>query len=121
MTYTVHDDVSEQTMSIKGTYNDKVAIQVSVMGRRTAGNWTGTTALQDMGEYLTSSDTAFNDSSAGVLMSIVSTSTDDDGSPVGIGAQTVHVVFLDTNNDLQEETITMNGTTVVETLYRNSI
>lgn len=48
-------------------------------------------------------------------MNIVSTSTDDDGSPVGLGARTVLVAGLDSNFDPVQEVVTMNGTTDVLT------
>ncbi len=48
-------------------------------------------------------------------MNIVSTSTSDDGSPVGVGARTVNISGLDSNFDPISETVTMNGTTNVLT------
>ena len=54
-------------------------------------------------------------SSAAVKLKISSSSTDDDGSPVGSGALTVTVQGLDANYDEVEETVTMDGTTPVET------
>lgn len=47
---------------------------------------------------------------------IVSSNTNDDGSPAGTGAQTVKVMGLDGTYALAEETITMNGTTNVATV-----
>jgi len=46
-------------------------------------------------------------------MEAVSTSTNDDYSPAGTGARTIQVYGLDSNWDLQEETVQMNGTTPV--------
>ena len=48
-------------------------------------------------------------------LSIVSTSTDDDGSPVGTGARTVYIEGLDGNYNVVSETVTLNGTTNVTT------
>lgn len=48
-------------------------------------------------------------------MNIVSTSTDDDGSPVGTGARTVQVDGLDGDFVAASEVVTMNGTTDVLT------
>lgn len=48
-------------------------------------------------------------------MNIVSTSTNDDGSPVGTGARTVEVTGLNGSHALTTETVTMNGTTNVLT------
>lgn len=51
----------------------------------------------------------------GRIHDIVSTSTDDDGSPTGIGTHTVRIFGVDENYDLAEETIILNGTTNVPT------
>ena len=48
-------------------------------------------------------------------LTIVSTSTDDDGSPAGIGARTVYIEGVDGNYNVISQTITMNGTTGVTT------
>lgn len=48
-------------------------------------------------------------------LNIVSTSTDDDGSPAGTGARTVYIEGLDNNYKVINETLTLNGTTNVET------
>lgn len=54
---------------------------------------------------------------AGEQMSMVSTSVAD--SSVGTGARTVQIRYLDNNGDPKEETITTNGTTVVNTVVTN--
>lgn len=46
----------------------------------------------------------------------VSTSTDDDGSPAGIGANSLVVWGVDANRDQQIEVVTLNGTTNVDTV-----
>ena len=48
-------------------------------------------------------------------LNVVSTSTDDDGSPAGTGAQSVIIYGVDANLDPQTEVVTMNGTTAVTT------
>lgn len=48
-------------------------------------------------------------------LTIVSSSTDDDGSPAGIGAQTLLIYGIDANRQAQTEAVTMNGTTNVVT------
>lgn len=48
-------------------------------------------------------------------LTIVSTSTNDDGSPAGTGARTVYIEGVDGNYAVVSETITMNGTTGVTT------
>ena len=46
---------------------------------------------------------------------IVSTSTNDDGSPAGTGAQTITIYGLDASGDEISESVTMNGTSNVAT------
>jgi hypothetical protein len=53
--------------------------------------------------------------STATALSVVSASTDDDGSPVGTGARTVTIDGLDANYLPVSETVTMNGTTAVST------
>lgn len=48
-------------------------------------------------------------------LSVVSSSTDDDGSPAGTGARTVTIIGVDASRNSQTETITMDGTTPVVT------
>jgi len=48
-------------------------------------------------------------------LTIVSTSANDDGSPVGTGARTILISGIDANRDNQVEVVTMNGTTSVVT------
>lgn len=48
-------------------------------------------------------------------VSVVSTSTDDDGDPAGIGAHEVTIQGLDSNYLEVQETVTLNGTTPVVT------
>lgn len=57
--------------------------------------------------------------SNGVQLSIVSTSANDDGSPVGTGARTIEIDYLDADLIPRFETITMNGTTPVLTVATN--
>lgn len=52
----------------------------------------------------------------GTQLEVVSSSGDDDGSPVGSGIRTLDLHYLDTPGDEQEETITMNGVTAVTTV-----
>ena len=49
------------------------------------------------------------------VLAIVSTSTDDDGSPAGTGARTVFIEGLDGSYNVVSETVTLNGTTNVST------
>lgn len=49
------------------------------------------------------------------VLDIVSTSTNDDGNPVGTGARTVYIEGLDNNYNVTSEIVTLNGTTAVQT------
>ncbi|MDD1616299.1 MAG: hypothetical protein LUQ28_07295 [Methylococcaceae bacterium] len=55
----------------------------------------------------------------GVQMSIVSTSANDDGSPVGTGIRTMDIHYLDDTLTPQVENITLNGLTPVLTVATN--
>lgn len=52
---------------------------------------------------------------AAETLSVVSTDVDDDGDPGGAGGRTLEIMGLDTNWDVQTETITLNGQTAVVT------
>ena len=52
-------------------------------------------------------------------MEVVSSAAADDGAPVGTGAQTVMIHYLDETYTEQEETVTLNGTTPVPTTAEN--
>jgi hypothetical protein len=58
------------------------------------------------------------------VLKISSTSTDDDGDPVGTGARTVYIEGLDGSYNTVSETVTLNGQTEVNTtnsyLYVNA-
>lgn len=57
--------------------------------------------------------------SAGVQMSIVSTSANDDGSPAGTGVNTMDIHYLDHTLTSRVETIILNGLTPVLTVATN--
>jgi hypothetical protein len=69
----------------------------------------------------TSYETVWQESSvyafpaSATVMKVSSSSTDDDGSPAGTGARTVVIEGLDASYARVSETITMNGTTAVNT------
>lgn len=56
---------------------------------------------------------------AGEQMEVVSTSVNDDGSPLGTGIQTLLIHYIDASGVDKEETITMDGTTNVTTVATN--
>ena len=53
--------------------------------------------------------------STATALTVVSSSANDDGNPVGTGARTVTIEGLDANYLPVSETVTMNGTTDVTT------
>ena len=61
---------------------------------------------------LDASPTQLGTSGDGIV--VVGSSTDDDGSPTGTGAQTVKVKGLDTSFNIKEASMTLDGTTIVE-------
>lgn len=66
-------------------------------------------------EVIASFGGTFTPLSSATTLTVVSSSTDDDGSPAGIGAQTLLITGIDANRKLQTEVVTMNGTTNVVT------
>jgi hypothetical protein len=52
----------------------------------------------------------------GIQMQVKSSSANDDGSPAGTGAQTVHIHYLDANHAIKSETVTLNGVAAVTTV-----
>ena len=71
------------------------------------------TALDDLTQI---PGTTVVPSPGGVQLEIISSAAADDGAPVGTGAQTVNIHYLDTAGAEQNETIIMNGTTLVTTV-----
>lgn len=91
----------------------------SALGRRqgyTTWNKFGFNTDIDIGtETIWSTGGSFTRMSTARTLSIVSTSTDDDGSPAGIGANSVVVYGVDANWKAQTVIVTLNGTTPVVT------
>jgi hypothetical protein len=52
---------------------------------------------------------------AAAVISVISTSANDDGAPVGTGARTIVISGLDGDYEEISETVTLNGTTAVNT------
>ena len=78
-------------------------------------NGFGRNAATTTGDAIWAVSSAFNEIQTAGVIAIVSTSTDDDGDPVGIGARTLTLTGLNGSYDIVTETITMNGTTPVNT------
>lgn len=65
-------------------------------------------------------DGAFNlPPAAGVQLTVVSTSAEDDNTPGGTGVRTVDIHYLDANLAEQVETVALNGLTSVTTVATN--
>jgi hypothetical protein len=105
-----HDVVQE--IQVNGTYKGRTAYAFSILGKRDDTFSEAKGPLYDIGEYLGSTDEIFNDPSAGVVMTIKSSDANDTNSS-GTGMRKVKYVFLDSSNNLQTETVNMNGTTAV--------
>lgn len=78
-----------------------------------------TAALEDIWEGAGGSGTNLeipHPVAAGIQMELVSSDANDDGAPVGTGARTVKIHYLDANFVEQTETIILNGTTPVNTV-----
>lgn len=95
-------------------YNYEVAL-----GRRqgaTTWNKFGYNSDLDTGtEIVAAFGGTFTILSAASTLTIVSSSTDDDGSPAGTGANTITITGIDANYAAQTEVVTLNGTTSVVT------
>jgi len=89
------------------------------LGRRqgaTAWNKFGYNADVDVGtEIVGAQGGTFTFLTSASTLTIVSSSTDDDGSPSGIGANTVTISGIDANRKAQTEVVTLNGTASVVT------
>ena len=72
-----------------------------------------TTVLDDLTQIPT---TTVAPTPGGIQLEIVSSSTDDDGAPVGTGIRTLDLHYLDSSGLEQEETLILNGTTAVTTV-----
>lgn len=81
----------------------------------TYNNKFGRNADTVTGDAIWAQSSAYNEIQTAGVIAIVSTSTDDDGDPVGIGARTLTLTGLNGSYDIVTETVTMNGTTPVNT------
>lgn len=88
----------------------KDAHNVFIIGRRTLG-YNSTTVLQDLAQYLDTSQDALNPVSTLTTYYIRSSNAND--TAAGTGSRTVRIVWLDSSGNQQVTTATMNGTTGV--------
>ena len=91
-----------------GSYNYKGPV-VRLWGRNPATN----TTFENLNAV--SNLVTYSGLGAAAKLQVSSSSTDDDGSPVGTGALTLKIIGLNAAYVLQEETVTLNGQTAVET------
>lgn len=110
--------------SRKTTIGDPLIVSIPAINAAASGLITDVETKHVFGCNLdadsTEEDVWFNDGilvwqQAAAVMDLVSTSADDDGSPLGIGAHTVKIEGLDASFDELEETVTLNGVGTVST------
>lgn len=81
--------------------------------KKTLHKFGANSAIDASEEVIMSQGGMINYLSSAEIPKIKSSSADDDGDPEGIGAWTVKIIGLDANWDEQEETVTLNGQTLV--------
>ena len=90
-----------------------LAVQRGQISGVTFTNKFGRNAATATGDAIWSASTAYNEIQTAGVIAIVSTSTDD--ASAGIGARTLTLIGIDGSYDIVTETVTMNGTTPVNT------
>lgn len=93
-----------------GQIGGKTAYLLNVLGSRSRG-WSSTNVLGDACEYLNTSQALMNTPTAGQTLYLVSTSTSD--TAAGVGAQVIHIEYLDATGVQRHAEYDMNGTTPV--------
>lgn len=92
--------------------------EVALSRRQGATTWNkfGVNADVDVGtEVLAAQGGTFTYLTNASTLTIVSSNTGDDGSPAGIGANSIVIIGIDANRISQTEVVTLNGTTSVVT------
>jgi len=116
-------DSDDAAFGIKQTGNQPRVINTPYQYQIAEGNITGHTAVRRFGrngdvgtaaETLSAISTLMYYPTAAEILKIESDDVDDDGAPVGTGARTVWLQGLDTNYAIITDTVTMNGTTAVD-------
>ena len=99
-----------QEVQLTGSYKGRKAYYFNIIGMR--AGFTSTSVLNDVKEY--DNGVAGVAITANSSLDIISSSVNDDGSPVGTGVQTVKVTYIDVNNNLvQSGNIVLDGTSLV--------
>lgn len=112
------DSVLAQDFDSAPTRPTKYEYEVA-LGRRqgsTVWNLFGSNPDVDVGtEFVAAQGGTFTFLTSPSTLTIVSSSTDDDGSPAGTGANGIIIYGIDANREAQTEVVTLNGTTSVVT------
>lgn len=103
-------------IGITGKFAGKTAYVFNIMGRR--ASFTSTSLLNDVGEGIgTAAIAVFPILTGAETIQVISSSINDDGAPVGTGARTVKITYIDTNfNIVETADIVLNGTTAVSVM-----
>jgi len=112
------DSVMSQHFDATSTRPTHYQYEVALGLRSGATTWNkfGYNSDIDIGtETIWSAGGTLSRMTAAATLSVVSTSTNDDGSPAGIGANSVVIYGVDANWVTQTEVVTLNGTTPVIT------
>jgi len=112
------DSALAQDYDSTPTRPTKFEYEVALGRRQGATTWNlfGFNGDVDIGtEVLGAQGGTFTFLTAASTLTIVSSSTDDDGSPAGTGANSLVIYGIDANRVSQIEVITLNGTTPVVT------
>ena len=105
-------DTPQFLVSRKGLFNNKVAQNIHIMCRRESG-WGSTSVLNDVAQYLDTSQNLLNAFNTATTYYIRSSNAADVLVGPGTGAQKVRIVYLDISGNQQVIEVSLNGTTAV--------
>lgn len=112
------DSVMSQDYDATSVRPTNFNYEVALGRRQGATTWNkfGFNGDLDVGtEVLAAQGGTFTFLTSASTLTIVSSSTDDDGAPAGTGANSIIIYGIDANRQAQTEVVTMNGTTNVVT------
>lgn len=103
-------------IQMTGKLNGKLAYVYKIMGRRSS--FTSTSAPNDVGEGIGAAAIALFPVLTGAeTIQVISSSANDDGAPVGTGARTIKLTYINTSFQLvQTADIILNGITAVSVM-----
>ena len=114
--------VAGRTLDVNGgqavSITADMGIQVArgLIPQQTAINKFGRNSDTVTGEAIWSASTAYTAPAAGLLCNVVSTNTND--ASLGTGARTIYISGLNDLYDQTNETVTLNGTSLVSTVQK---